>query len=551
MNFQPHDVVQLHDEHRKLAPVARLAGYSALGLSLLFLVCKPLGLKTFFGVLAAGTAIAQMQVAEAANKKEEELKLVQGLSWQAKKINWAQKIASELTQDSVAQASTGLNYEKWKEIPERITGMAFYAEPGTGKSSVADAVLGMITNHPSVGPAQVIVFNTNHEPGVHYEGVKVLTDFELIVKQMEYLLWEELEIRKQRLREGRGHENPWLIWLAEEWGDIQRQCKRFARLWKRPELLELASEFQIALGSQGRKYNILGLIVNQAKNTKANGAEGMGDYLEAFLNCLMGNVAIVRARQMGLGKEVVAALQSEAYPCLLDGVPVKHLTHGHYTERKRLQTPINKQPIRTRPLTIKVAGEEHLYQSSVAVMEQEDSPPEPPRRSGGNDGSDRPSQQPQQQSSQLEDPVSIFNRLYYNEPAVEPEQGTSDSTSLPSFTSLPSETDSELPQNSGSDDERIFSEIREGREVDKSMSTLISEIWGVSSGPSFTKKVAEYKRIVDLFAEEWALDLAEAEMSTRDILKTVWNVKQGDKEFKQRREQLKQIFESYAMEWPE
>jgi hypothetical protein len=392
---------------------------------------------------------------------------------------------------------------------------------------------------------------------------------------MQYLLFDELPKRKQRLLEGRGHENPWLIWLAEEWGDIQFQCKEYARLNKLPELKELCSNFLIFLGIQGRKYNVIGLMVNQAKNTKANGAEGQGDYMEAYLNCIMGNVAVVRARQMGLGKQVVEALQQEAYPCLLDGVPVKHLTHGHYTERKRLQQPINKQPIRTVPLTIKVAGEEHLYYSAAAVKKT----PEPPRDDAVN-VSDRPSQPPQQQPSEPEDPISRLNRLFYNEPAVEPQQGVSDSISH--FVSDFGNGNSAEPLFNGVADETKCETRNAKREMvlelqatGASQTQIIEQVFGAKPGDNqaYRDAVIEYRWLisrdepwpgfadpvaaeVESWVEDRVFQLHDQGCDLDEIILHVWGcpyIKPGGKPGKRQRYEaarakLIQIFEEYGVQ---
>lgn len=242
-----------------------------------------------------------------------------------------------------------LELYNWQDLPKEATGVAILGDPGSGKSCTAEAVVGMASEQ--LGPAQVIVFNTHWKPGT-WQGCYVIYEPEKIFQAMRWILECELKQRK----DDRFNPVPpeLLIWVAEELGDLFLQSKHLARKLEDEkearELRELVPDFLINCGSQGRKYEFFGLIVNQSGNAKANGMDGLADYLEAYNKIFTGRVAVKRARQVGMPKAERDWVNAQAYSCTVDDEPATHLTHGHYKVRQKQQQPRDYKRANSQPL---------------------------------------------------------------------------------------------------------------------------------------------------------------------------------------------------------
>ncbi len=242
---------------------------------------------------------------------------------------------------------------QWSDLPKEATGIAVLGDPGSGKSCGTEAILGIATQE--LGEAQIIVFDTHWKPG-KYEGLYVIYEPEKIFQAMRWILETELQ---QRKNDRFSDTEPTLfIWVAEELGDLFLEAKRLANKLEDDKeakaLRELVPDFLVGCGSQGRKYEFLGFIVNQASNSKANGMAGLGDYLEAYIKVLMGRVATKQARLMGMDKKEREWLSQQAYPTTVDGQPAIHLTHGQYKIRQKKQAPAPYQRAKSLPLPLEL-----------------------------------------------------------------------------------------------------------------------------------------------------------------------------------------------------
>ncbi len=247
--------------------------------------------------------------------------------------------------------TNAIELANFEELAREATGIALFGDPGSGKSCIAMWLLGLLTQ--VLGEAEIVVFDTHWEAG-KWKNLTVFYEPTLVLEQMKLLLEVELEDRKKRKR--RGEKLPLLIWVLEEIGDINLHCQRMAKKTKNESYSNLLGDFLIGLGAQGRKYEFLGLIVNQSGNTGANGMGGMGDYLKAFSEIWLGRVCLKRAKLMGLDSNVIDFLSQQAYPCLLGEKPAIHPTHGKYSVREKKQPPSPEidYPIAQLTLSIKL-----------------------------------------------------------------------------------------------------------------------------------------------------------------------------------------------------
>jgi hypothetical protein len=210
-----------------------------------------------------------------------------------------------------------IDFYNWV-LPEEATGLAIFGDPGSGKTCTAIQMLGLLTQ--VLGPAQIIVMDLHDQPG-KWGNLTVVDEILAIIQVMQWFLLTDLPQRRKDLKRNKQH--PLTIWVLEELGGVTRSVKRLAATIDNKEerkLLEnLVSDFLVELGSQGRKYEYLGVLVNQAGNIGANGMSGFGDYLEAYHQIWLGRVATKRAKLKGCSSNSLTFLNSQPYPCLVGG----------------------------------------------------------------------------------------------------------------------------------------------------------------------------------------------------------------------------------------
>ncbi|RMH41276.1 MAG: hypothetical protein D6694_09175 [Gammaproteobacteria bacterium] len=258
----------------------------------------------------------------------------------------------------------------WGEIIAQATGFYFMGEPGSGKTS---AMLSLLSAMPRMMRSEempyITIVDWHNEPG-KWQGLPVIEDYHETVRWMKWMRDVELERRKRDLRKGIKH--PWLFWVVDEIGALKRtftrqsarlkqeaqiagasrdQAQKAELLREAFDLENLLGDFLETLGSEGRKYNIIGIAANQVASTKGNGVEGMGDVLESYVKVYLGRLALKWADIEGASQEQRRWLAATAYPCYISKFgPALHRSHWPYEKRERGQPPVNVFQIQARPV---------------------------------------------------------------------------------------------------------------------------------------------------------------------------------------------------------
>ncbi|MCT7970272.1 hypothetical protein NG799_28555 [Laspinema sp. D1] len=220
----------------------------------------------------------------------------------------------------------------WRHLPEEATGIFLAGDPGSGKTALVQWLLGLCTE--VLGPSQLLIFDTHNHDGKWPDNAKILSDEYEILESMRWMLDTELKGRKQ----GKRPKTP-LIWVCDELGDLAYFARKKAAETKDKTWTEVVPDFLICAGSQGRKYEIMGVFINQGANVTAVGLEGKGDYLESYHKIFLGRLTAKWGAIQGIAKDKLESLSKTAYPCLVGSEVAIHPTHGHYGERKKKQPP--------------------------------------------------------------------------------------------------------------------------------------------------------------------------------------------------------------------
>jgi hypothetical protein len=220
----------------------------------------------------------------------------------------------------------------WRHLPEEATGIFLAGDPGSGKTALVQWLLGLCTE--VTGPSQLLIFDTHNHDGKWPEGATILSDEYEILESMRWMLDVELKGRKQ----GKRPKTP-LIWVCDELGDLAYFAKKKAVETKDKTWTEVIPDFLICAGSQGRKYEFLGIFINQGANVKAIGLEGSGDYLESYHKIFLGRLTEKWGAIQGVAKDKIETLKATAYPVMIGSDLAIHPTHGGYKERKKKQPP--------------------------------------------------------------------------------------------------------------------------------------------------------------------------------------------------------------------
>ena len=246
-------------------------------------------------------------------------------------------IVPELT--AIEPSGLGL-YDLEKDAVDEGVGYLLLGNSGSGKTSAACWLLGRLTKQRA---AQIIVLDPhgNRNPIWSELGLTLISEFHLIELQLQLLI-EELDRRRARTENGAS-----IIVVCDE----LNACKEN---FENPEELSKASK---RLGSEGRKYDIIFIGLNQSGNCEALGIDS--NYRANFLLIHFGNSARKAISQMRDSPEKLW-VNSQAYPCCVEGsVPLmaaQHPTHGEYESFKKVgNKPMGLLPVNQLPLTIPLA----------------------------------------------------------------------------------------------------------------------------------------------------------------------------------------------------
>ena len=217
------------------------------------------------------------------------------------------------------------------QVLGEATGIGLLGNSGSGKSCVAKLIAGALPNY------QKLVLDPHDDPAnSNWEGLLVITDYQLIAEQLELLL--DLLTNRDR--------TPLLI-ICDEWPAV--------RLWCKQRGLSIADDFLIRYGSEARKFDKLPLFCSQSGNTKALGLEGLGDFLENFMLIRLNKIARKYAKNLP-DQTILQALNSTAYCCLVNDEVCGHPTHSHHERVYKGAPPQGLPSLRSLPLTIPLAS---------------------------------------------------------------------------------------------------------------------------------------------------------------------------------------------------
>ncbi|AFY43657.1 hypothetical protein [Nostoc sp. PCC 7107] len=295
-----------------------------------------------------------------------------------------------------------LQFYDWDNLQDEAAGVLIVGNSGAAKTSVAVWLLGKFTEST---PAQVLALDTHANVNVIWrewnipvirEVAAIEAQIKLLVQLLNYrqeLTWEQLETEDD------------IIVVADE---LNANLYRF----KSPKELEIALK---RLGSEGRKYKITFVALNQSSNCEDIGISRPMKNNYAIV--LLGASAVSFAESNWKSTDPRRQhIESNAYPCIVSGAirhqVALHPTHHQYTQfKKKGNAPQNLRPINTLPLTIPLAfGHEHLRQERQ----------QPPRTSKTEDLTPEAQQRLQQIKTLIEQghsPEDIINQLWAITPA--------------------------------------------------------------------------------------------------------------------------------------
>lgn len=240
-------------------------------------------------------------------------------------------------------------YYPLSSIKVDASGILIIGGTGYGKTSTAVAVAGELTEDE---PAEVLCLDPHGNELWEKLGIPVLTEFKAI-EQQTGLLVDELDSRRELWIKQRKRKRTLLVF-----GDELNAClDEFAN----PKQLSKALR---RIGSEGRKFGIIFIGINQSGNVDALDLDS--NYRANFLMIAVGSAARELIKGMRLTDDQKAEALKVAYPCAVTGAVspqlMKHPTHGDYTVfRKVGNPPRNLKPINQLPLSIEMAeGYEHL-----------------------------------------------------------------------------------------------------------------------------------------------------------------------------------------------
>lgn len=294
----------------------------------------------FFGAALACCVISKpvRGVAIATERTRDDIRDISTQSFQNWLYSRLKPDTSTIDFSQPAIAVEPATYE-FDSILDEAVGIALLGNSGSGKSSVAKYVIGLM------GPSQILVLDP-HDDGDSWGELPVISDYGAIVEQLDLLL-TELDNRRGKRKKKKQLEP--VVIVCDEWPAIRDYCSQVGS--------DSADRFLLRFGSESRKFNMLCLFCSQSGNTKALGLEGKGDYLENYLLIRLHKVARKYAKNLS-DRSVLARIQPErcGFPCLVGDEVSVHPTHGHYPKFAKGLPPRHLKPLRSLPLTIPLSA---------------------------------------------------------------------------------------------------------------------------------------------------------------------------------------------------
>lgn len=224
--------------------------------------------------------------------------------------------------------SEAIAFYDWQQLPDDASGVIITGNAGSGKSSLALWLLGLLTQHQ---PAIIKVLDPHATiNNWHEHNLETVSDFEAIENELAGAV-AELD-RRRKLSRGDLKSQPPYIFVADE---LMGMISEF-------ENPKSVSKALSRLGCEGRKYGVSLIAIAHTSNAEALGIDAKlrSNYLVLAVGA--------PARQIGektWGKKSpeFCHLNATAYPCLVSGSVADqvaiHPTHGYATQYKKQGVP--------------------------------------------------------------------------------------------------------------------------------------------------------------------------------------------------------------------
>ena len=216
----------------------------------------------------------------------------------------------------------------WQQLPDDASGVIITGNAGSGKSSLALWLLGLLTQNQ---PAIIKVLDPHATiNNWHEHNLVTVADFEAIESELTGAV-AELDRRRKLTRSDLKAQPPYIFVADELMGMISE--------FENPKSVSKALS---RLGCEGRKYGVSLIAIAHTSNAEALGIDAKlrSNYLVLAVGA--------PARQIGektWGKKSpeFCHLNATAYPCLVSGSVADqvaiHPTHGYATQYKKQGVP--------------------------------------------------------------------------------------------------------------------------------------------------------------------------------------------------------------------
>ena len=251
-----------------------------------------------------------------------------------------------------------LEFYDWNDAIDEAVGFIISGQSGAGKTSVACWLAGLITKST---PCQIIALDPHFNDTWDMVGVMSEGRIPEIERILQWFL-DELDRRLELKRTKQPLGDPILVFCDEIGSCLLR--------FKDPKLVANAIQ---RLGSEGRKFGLTFILLNQSPNAEDLGISAK--YLDNYFQVALGSVVRAIADQQWRDNDIRKKHIKEAvYPCLVcRSVPIQvaiHPTHHTYKKyKKHGNPPKDLIPVRQLQLNIPVVSEDALevmYTDDVA-----------------------------------------------------------------------------------------------------------------------------------------------------------------------------------------
>lgn len=332
-SFLPADYIRLFKSASTSLLLSRVLGYGSLVLALAFIICKPPSTKLLLGTFALVAAGAQHAIAAQATEQERELKMVSGLAWKAKEIDWAKKLAAIAQPLQIQEAPELFDWNLFNTKPHKYPHIAIVAETGGGKSLTAEWMASWLD-----GTTLVVAPHYDPLEG-DFHGLPVFSG------GRHYGCDQDAAIAFDDLINGRlprGEDGTYKVSVATViktiFAEMDERYQLKLKGIKRPtynivldEYLATASVFTEAVNylklllREARKVGLRLILLLQGDEVKALKIEGEGSLRKCLKYVRLGEVATEYAGTLG-GSELeknplLAFLSEQEYPVMVERKP--------------------------------------------------------------------------------------------------------------------------------------------------------------------------------------------------------------------------------------